>query len=809
MSHIQRLFSLFVAIVAMVVFPASAWADDQNPREGIDYVAVRGPNPGSSYYRLRDGANVYSPKLFQNLGTDMESFREDNRSITIPLCRTAKGGYYSPNEAKHESDAAWQGCSADRRYLYVLPGTRFEVSGMKMVSFDQRLTASSKLIRCRGKADCINEQLVELGLAPNYGKGESAAANTTGCADTDQACLLGKLQATGWKPPEPGEAKVIEKPVEKVVEIPKIIEVPMKGLTFDQRYGAHLAIGMAGFSLLVLGLLFHQNRGLKKGLATERETALSDYKALNDEKTAADTRASNAASDLKRLIDFIHTGLAKDLGLRLEPKDDAKWRKPLVIIQALEVNATLRLTELRTILENLGVSFSILNGKSFAEMMEALVGRSKAVKEELLQASRDLDLARRQSTDVERRASEEASQAAEAYANSLNELKQGHAAEMASLEEFRAVRDDATALKLSYVAYDAVKRGLAAVREELKQLEAAEAGFPADELGELETASANAADPHGKTEVASLAHHAIPPRLFDLRRAKRGLEATRADIQTRQGDLQSELERAAIHYQTCLQKMEMHLAVPLSTATAEAQGNEALLTSQAALAEAMGLREFLQSQEVQLRQRLQALEEAESSLFERERDAEQAVEKAINETTRLVEARTESTIEQLNARIEELEGQSIRTPSIIPGEYRNGGTNGSGNGHEPSPPKTRTQPFGLGSEQVSAFDLLQADLELFGRNAAASSGGRPRLEAVHLRSLLAFLGTPYELGRTIFTRLEQMRERSAKLREDLDPMGAIYKRLVDGKIADLYGIAQIIPFLGDANGLNGHTASAE
>lgn len=796
MSDVKRFFSVFLAIVAMLVFPASAWADDTNPQEGIDYFQVRGPNPTSSYYRLRDGANVYSPKLFQNLGTDMESFREDNRSVTIPLCRTAKGGYSSPNEAKHESDAAWQNCSAERRYLYVLPGTRFEVSGMKMMSFDQRLSASTKMVRCRGKVDCINEQLQAMGIAPNYGKGESAAANTA-CADTDQECLIGKLQATGWKPPE--------KTVEKIVEKPQ-------GLNFWQRQGENLFIGMLIACLVELGMLAwlaYQKRQQTKAMKEERETSEADYRALNGEKTTVETALKNTENDLKRLIDFIHAVLANDLGLRLEPKDDAKWRKPLVIIQALEVNATLRLTALRVMLENLGVSSGILNGKSFAEMFEALGVRSKAVKEELARNEQELKQAGAKFSALETRVQEEAGQAAEAYANSLGELKRAHATEMASLEEFRSVRDDATALKLAYIAYEAVKRGLASVREERKQLEAAEAAFPQAELEETEAAVNQPVDPHGKTEVVNLAVHSIPPRLFDLRRAKRGLESSRADVETRYGDLESELERAAVHYQTCLQKMEMHLAVPLSTATAEAQANEALVAAQTALAEAMGLRDFLQNQEAQLNQRVRALDEAESSLFERERDVEAAVEKAVEETTRLVEVRTTSTIEQLNARIEELEARSIRTPSILPGEFRNG-SNGNGHGHhEPAPPKTRTQPFGLGSEQVSAFDLLQSDLELFGRNAAASSGGRPRLEVVHLRSLLAFLATPYELGQTIFARLDQMRERSAKLREDLDPAGAIYRRLVDGNIAELHGIGQIIPFLGDANVTNGHTATAE
>lgn len=803
-----RLFTLFTVIMAVLSIPATARASDQDPQEGIDYFIVGGPNKGSTYYRLRDGANVYSPKLFEKLGTDMESFREDNRSITIPLCRTAKGGYWSPNESKHESDAAWQSCSADRRYLYVLPGTRFEISGQKMLSFDKRLALSAKMLRCRQKADCINEQLTEMGIAPKYGASAPAAPDPDAvtCAKTDLACLTAAAKAAGLKDPPP-TPPIATPPV----------PVPQE-LTFGQRHGVSFAHGFGFLALLLLlvALYFRATRQFavdkavkdtSKSYEAKLATSESDYQALQQEKDRTigltEDFLKTAVAEATTLWNFVTGKFALDLGVRLEPDTVAVGRNSVAIekvSKALEVSLIARSTSLVSALGHLGVNQQILTGKSFAELVTAIGARAKDVKSEVSElASQNQKLKEAVKAKEDEHAKAFAT-AEEDHRVALDQVKAEHAAELDRLREFIPIKQDAEQLKLAYQSYAAVKRGLDAKLAEQKRVRDAQDSFPEDEFKQLGVRiSDDQADSEQRRRFSLLAN------------ARQARQSYLTSLETDVSDLKRELQEAMNSYQSCLNRMEMHLAVPLSEATVHALADETLIASEAKLAEAIALQAVVLQREAEVVELHQILKEAEKKLIEGERALEARLPEEIQAATTVLQARVNDLEDELRAE-KEVTSVSLRAPAL-PSDLGNGNGNGHGkpNGQEREhAPRTRTMPFSPNGAEVSPFDLLMPHLQQFCRDASAV---RPRLELEHVPTILHFLGSKFELGRTVFQRVSELAKNGdPETRTVLDASNPDLQRLADAPVAGLLELSRIFPFLmGEKgpllNGSNGRSSS--
>lgn len=815
MSALERLFLVCMTIVVMLFAPATAWADDEHPKEGIDYFKVGGPKENSSYFRLREGANVYSTNLFKSLGTDMDSFREDNRSMTIPLCcknAERREGCWSPNQSKHESDAAWQGCSADRRYLYVLPGARFEVSGMKSISFDQKIAMATEMLRCRGKAECINGVLSSVGIAPKYGtdgatatgtspatpdpKTAATPAPTTAC---DQKCLLDKLMATGWTVP-------VSPPIEKIVELPR-------SLTFSEAHGMQLASAIGVVGLMAILLLLYTHSNTRRELVREANEAKQDFidrdremhKAYDWQKKAIDAKKASDAG-YAELMAFVET-LAQDLGVRLKSDADATGCDAHAnLIKAFQAYAQLTKTRLLTAIDHLGGTSRLIADKPFAEVFDAMCRLASSIKSDLARATEDAKAAREHIATTAEEHRQKLDEATEQYSANVKRIEAEHKAalELAEAEyrkdierlaEFTGIKKDAEELRNAYESYSAVMRGLAAKQRTLKALEDEEA-----ELAQvMPTLSEKVQDGTCTDEERTQFRSAQMSQSFRQRK----LDEARTDV----GDMERELAEATEVYEMCLNQMELHLGIPLSKVTTAALEDEALREAAAKRADATSLRDINLGREQVLMQLADELKRMEAELIARDRALDTRVAEAVEQETTTLQAQVAALreeLENLHQRHDEVVGQSLRTPMMPSLHPLAADANGNGNGHAyEHQPGTRTMPLGPGDQDSSPFDSLMDPLRQFGVDVRMLL--RPRVNLAHLAALHAFLDTKYELGGDVIKRIDDRRRSSnGSFSRHEELVTALY----NATLGDAYQILRNLPFLLSASGgVNGRSAA--
>lgn len=814
MSALERLFLVCMTIVVMLFAPATAWADDEHPKEGIDYFKVGGPKENSSYFRLREGANVYSTNLFKSLGTDMDSFREDNRSMTIPLCcknAERREGCWSPNQSKHESDAAWQGCSADRRYLYVLPGARFEVSGMKSISFDQKIAMATEMLRCRGKAECINGVLSSVGIAPKYGtdgatatgtspatpdpKTAATPAPTTAC---DQKCLLDKLMATGWTVP-------VSPPIEKIVELPR-------SLTFSEAHGMQLASAIGVVGLMAILLLLYTHSNTRRELVREANEAKQDFidrdremhKAYDWQKKAIDAK-NVAQASYAELMAFVET-LAQDLGVRLKSDADATGCDAHAnLIKAFQAYAQLTKTRLLTAIDHLGGTSRLIADKPFAEVFDAMCRLASSIKSDLARATEDAKAAREHIATTAEEHRQKLDEATEQYSANvkrieaerkaaLEELESKHRADIERLAEFVGIKKDADELRNAYESFNAVKHGLEAKQRYLNELlqKEAELEQQAAELSQKMQEGTN-------TEEEKTRYRSIQMSSAFRHTA---VQTARTDV----GDMQRELTEAAEFYEMCLNKMELHLGIPLSKVTTAALADEALTDASAKRAEAIALRDINLGREQELMSLASELTLLENDLVSRDRALDTRVAEAVEQETATLQAQVAALreeLENLHRRHDEVVGQSLRTP-MLPNLSPPAHVNGNGNGHAyEHQPGTKTMPLGPGDQDSSPFDSLMDPLRQFGIDARMLL--RPRMNLAHFAALHAFLGTKYELGADVIRRIDERRRASnGSFSRDEELVTTLY----DANLGDAFQILKNLPFLLSASGgVNGRSAA--
>ena len=814
MSALERLFLVCMTTVVMLFAPATAWADDEHPKEGIDYFVTRGPKEGSTYYRLREGANVYSTNLFKSLGTDIDSFREDNRSMTIPLCcknAERREGCWSPNQSKHESDAAWQGCSAEKRYLYVLPGTRFEISGMKSISFDQKIAMATEMMRCRGKAECINGVLSSVGIEPKYGTDSATATGTSPAtpdpktaatpaptAACDQKCLLDKLMATGWTVP-------VSPPIEKIVELPR-------ALTFSEAHGMQFAatFGLVGFMVILLLLYTHGNA--RRELVREANEAKQDFverdremhKAYDWQKEAID--AKNAVqADYAKLMAFVET-LAQDLGVRLKSDADATGCDARAnLIKAFEAHAQLTKARLLTAVDHMGGTSRLIADKPFADIFDAMCRLASSIKSDLSKATEEAKVAREYITTSAEQHQKELDEATERYSANAQRIDAEHKAELEAIEgryrtdverlaEFIGIKKDADELRNAYDSFNAVKHGLEAKQRFLQELEKTEA-----ELDQQATELWQKMQDGSITDEERARHRSIQ---MSSAFRQTELQAARTDV----GDMQRELTEAAEVYEMCLNQMELHLGIPLSKVTTAALADEALTEASAKRAEAIALRDINLGREQELKSLANELKQLENELVSRDRALDTRVAEAVEQATAVYQAQLAAVreeLEGLHQEHNEVLGRSLRAP-MMPSLHPPADANGNGNGHAyEHQPGTKTMPLGPGDQDSSPFDSLMDPLRQFGIDARMLL--RPRMNLAHFAALHAFLGTKYELGADVIKRIEDRRRASnGSFSRHEELVTALY----DATLGDAFQILKNLPFLLSASGgVNGRSTA--
>ncbi len=835
MSYKQHFLS-FVAFVAMLVFPASAWASDQDPKEGIDYFIQKGPNPDSTYFWIKPGANLNTRRLFEKLGTDIDSFRADNTE-SIPLCERSPGMFSSPNPSNHKSLAAWNGCPTEKRYLYALPSSDrqrvlYELSGRKMLSFEKRDEIFTAMARCKDDA-CMNEQLVLMGKAPKYGTG-SAPATTTSPAtpdpkagsatsvppapqgDCDQKCLLDKLAATGWKAPAP---------IEKIVETPR-------QLTFSEAYGMRIAYGISALALLQiasLALIIRSLRSKRDKLMDELNKAKEQTVELDRELSKFRNWLKEANAANKAIVSFLKDTLAKDLGVRLEPDAEAPGLEARVnlMIKAFESNARLRLARLISALEHLGVTAKHLTDMPFADVFDGICRRASVVNSDLIKAQDEAKSARDELAASVERYSESVKRIGAEHAKELQALKLDHVAATGELrrayedelKQFQAIKEHAGHLKTAYEAFAAIKNGLAAKKAQLAK------HLPSEEQGDVEADKAQAEEVQAEQlpQESQSDEHVLSEgeRNFDSATLILGSfrEATIATLRTDIGDLERELKISEGLYQRWLNQMELHLGVPLSQATAEAMANDELNEADAARAEAIALREENLMRERELIDLAKEIKVQETALIERDRQLDTRVTDAVDQAVSTISA-------QLNAKVEELEAlhraydelhaehhgmlsSALQAPAVpsLNGSKLNGNGNGNGAHVLEYVPKTQTMPLSLGDQgDSSPFDDLLGPLKQF--NIDASTLQRPRLGLAHIAVLNAFLNCKYELASDVFKRIDDRVKAlngGPRASSQEDALSALY----DATLGEAYLLFKNLPFLLSASGgVSGRNSAA-
>ncbi|MCC7357529.1 hypothetical protein IT408_03415 [Candidatus Uhrbacteria bacterium] len=737
----------------------------------------------------------------------MESFREDNKSVTIPLCRTAKGGYWSPNEAKHESDAAWQNCSAERRYLYVLPGTRFEISGQKMLSFDQRLAISAKMLRCRGKADCLNEQLSAMGIAPRYGSDSSTVpapapvVPQTQQDSCDQACLLAKLAVTGWKP---------QTPIEKITYL-------TRPLSYGEAHGIEIAIftGLGGLAIICAIMWSQRQKQVdwKKELSELRQKLSSrecDLAKVQTWQREAQDGKKLAETENTELLTFLKDILAKDLGVRLESIDVSGSDARINLFKAFTANASLRLKRLLTAVDHLGGTSSLWADKSFADVLDAVCRGASTIKSELTKALDEAKTTRSQINMIMQTHESDLMTAAGRYSDSLKrseaehaqallKLKQEHDAEMQEraketerLKEFVGIKKDADDLRLAYETHAALLRGTKTKKLRLQELERTEEAN-SENQGVL------------RQKVVSGLETAEEKITFHWLQAtaayrQRDLQAARTDY----GDMMRESNAAYDVYQNRLNQMEIHLGIPLSRATAEALSNETLIEAGIKRSEALALEERNLSREAELKILTTEILKQEQDLVARDAELDSRVTVAVDQAVSVLQAQLNAANEEcesLNARITELSEIAMRIPAFPNGMNVHGeddiktGQNGYLTLTEEHIPKTRTMPFSPNNSGISSpFDVLLEPIQQFNRDAMMLV--RPRLLLKHLGTLNAFFSSKYELGKDILELIDGVRRsEEPQLRMQAKSDNPDLLKLFDAHLGDLPQLLKNLPFL--------------
>lgn len=817
MSYKQHFLS-FVAFVAMLVFPASAWASDQDPKEGIDYFIQKGPNPDSTYFWIKPGANLNTRRLFEKLGTDIDSFRADNTE-SIPLCERSPGMFSSPNPSNHKSLAAWNGCPTEKRYLYALPSSEhqrvlYELSGRKMLSFEKRDEIFTAMARCKDDA-CMNEQLVLMGKAPKYGTG-SAPATTTSPAtpdpkagsatsapapqgDCDQKCLLDKLAATGWKAPAPTE---------------KIVETPRQ-LTFSEAYGIWFAggIGTAALALTIfLAYLIRSHRSEREEQTRELIKAREDYVDRDRELSKFRNWLKEANAANKAIMSFLKDTLAKDLGVRLEPDAEAPGLEARVnlMIKAFESNAQLRLAKLISELEHLGVTAKHLADRPFTEVLDGICRRASVVNNEAKSARNELAASVESYSQNTRRIETEHAKAMEGlkldHVAELGVLRRKHEDELKALKQFELIKEHADQLKIAYDAYAAVKNGLEAKKAQLDKLSPYQ-----QQAGEADQSPSLSSELESSEGTRSFDSAALILRSF----RERALAALQTDI----GDLTKELEKCTVDYQRWLNQMEIHLGVPLSQATAEAMANDALNEAGQKLAEAIALREENLMRERELVDLAKEIKVQEKALLDRDRELDARVENEVGKAVSTLSAQLQAKAEELEAlhrAYDELHAEhngmlssALQAPSVpsLNGSKLNGNGNGNGAHVLEYVPKTQTMPLGLGDQGGSSpFDDLLEPLKQF--NIDASTLQRPRLGLAHIAVLNTFLNCKYELASDVFKRIDDRVKAlngGPRASSQEDALTALY----DATLGEAYQLFKNLPFLLSASGgVSGRNSAA-
>lgn len=160
---------VILAVIAVLGFARTASAQD---KEGQDYFVVKGPNPASTYVRIGPRVNIHTPSFAKKFGTTPFDIREDNPDKTLALCRHAGDGFSMTrgitSAEGRKTNAVWETCKPpNERYVYIVPGTTIEITGVKHLTIDDKLGILDALEACTD-ADCVNAELKKLGSKATF-----------------------------------------------------------------------------------------------------------------------------------------------------------------------------------------------------------------------------------------------------------------------------------------------------------------------------------------------------------------------------------------------------------------------------------------------------------------------------------------------------------------------------------------------------------------------------------------------------------------------------------------------------------------
>lgn len=352
------------AIVALVVLICARPAEALNghPREGVDFSYVRGSNPASSYVRVAKGVDINTPLLAEMLKTDPFSIRADNMTRTLALCKRLGDGYamgppptsmrLADIERARRSEAMWEDCPKERRYVYLVPGEVVEITGRTHRSFDERMEILSGLESCTDAA-CVSRNLEKLGVKVEIG--EAAHAATPIPAPT----------ADNASPPE-------------TVQKPPVVSAPAETSSAPTNTAPETGWGwlLLAFAALMSGLAIGRGTAPKGDrLALRRE--LAETESSLDTMRAVLARVEKANGDLMDMNDRQRATIGK-----LVSERDAYETK------ANSVVATVRAEAVRlglVVAENASAYESIVTMRDWFEARIAGVGT------ELAQKTRELN----------------------------------------------------------------------------------------------------------------------------------------------------------------------------------------------------------------------------------------------------------------------------------------------------------------------------------------------------------------------------------------------------------------------------------
>jgi hypothetical protein len=140
---------------------------DGHPVEGRDFWYIKGSNPGSTYFHVKDGVNVNTELLAEMLHVEPFSIRADNPTKTLALCKLPRDksnpragikfvmgeGIHTPED--RASNAVWFSIcpEAENQYVYLVPGENIEITGRKHLSPADQSRIVRKISACAAADD--------------------------------------------------------------------------------------------------------------------------------------------------------------------------------------------------------------------------------------------------------------------------------------------------------------------------------------------------------------------------------------------------------------------------------------------------------------------------------------------------------------------------------------------------------------------------------------------------------------------------------------------------------------------------------